>query len=507
MERHDAVVIGSGPNGLAAAITLARAGRSVLVLEAADRFGGAVATAELTKPGFAHDLFSAVHPAGAASPVFASMPLADHGLEWVEPPVALAHPLDDGRAAALVRDLGVTVDVLESLAPGDGRAWSELVSPWLAAGDALRRTLLGGFPPLLPGARLALELGLEQTLELARVALMPVRALGAELFTSPHARAWLYGTALHSDLAPSASGSAVFAVYLHVLGHLVGWPSPRGGAGALTDALVGHLCALGGQARVNRRVERIVSGRGRVAGVVTAGGERVRADIVVADVTPPALIALAGRAFDPGYRRKLGRFRFGPPTFKVDWALDGVVPWTAAPARSAGTVHVGGGPEELEQWRRELDAGVVSERPFVLFGQQSLADPSRAPAGHHTGWAYTHVPAGVDWEVHADREVDRVEAQIERFAPGFRDRIVGRHVMAPGELQRRNANLVDGDVGNGSYDVDQLLFRPVPSLSPYRTPVRGLYLGSAAAFPGAAVHGVAGAAAARAAVWESRLRW
>ncbi len=479
----------------------------MLVLEAADRFGGAVATAELTRPGFAHDLFSAVHPAGAASPVFQSMPLADHGLEWVEPPVAVAHPMDDGRAAALHRDLGATVDVLESLAPGDGRAWADLVTPWLAAGDALRHTLLGGFPPLVPGARLALSLGLEQTLELARVALMPVRALGAELFSGQHARAWLHGTALHSDLAPSASGSAIFAVYLHVLGHLVGWPSPRGGAGALTDALVGHLRSLGGRARVNARVERVVSGHGRVAGVVTAGGERVRADIVVADVTPPALIALAGRAFDPGYRRKLARFRLGPPTFKVDWALDGVVPWTAEQARSAGTVHVGGGPGELEQWMRELDAGVVPDRPFVLFGQQSLADPTRAPAGHHTGWGYTHVPAGVDWDVHADQQVDRMEAQIERFAPGFRDRVIARHVMAPADLERRNANLIEGDKGNGSYDVDQLLFRPVPALSPYRTPVRGLYLGSAAAFPGAAVHGVAGAAAARTALWESRLRW
>ena len=507
MERYDAAVIGSGPNGLAAAVTLARAGRSVLVLEAANRFGGGVATAELTKPGFAHDVFSAVHPAGAASPVFGSMPLADHGLEWVDPPVAVAHPMDDGRAAALYRDLDRTVDLLESLAHGDGHAWSDLVSPWLASGDALRRTLLGGFPPVVSGARLALSLGPEQTLELARVTLMPVRALGAELFSSPHARAWLYGTALHSALAPSASGSAIFAVYLHVLGHLVGWPSPRGGAGALSDALVGYLRSLGGQARVNARVERVVSGHGRVAGVVTASGERVRADIVVADVTPPALIALAGRAFDPGYRRKLARFRLGPATFKVDWALDGVVPWTAAPARSAGTVHVGGGLGDLEQWMRELDAGVLPERPFVLFGQQSLADPTRAPAGHHTGWGYTHVPAGVDWAARGDEQVDRMEAQIERFAPGFRDRVIARHVMTPGDLQRRNANLIDGDKGNGSYDLDQLLFRPVPSLSPYRTPVRGLYLGSAAAFPGAAVHGVPGAAAARTALWESRLRW
>jgi phytoene dehydrogenase-like protein len=507
VERFDAVVIGSGPNGLTAAITLARAGRSVLVLEAQPRLGGAVATAELTLPGFAHDVFSAVYPAGAASPVFARMPLADHGLQWVQPAVSMAHPMPDGRAAALYADLNATVDSLEALQPGDGTAWAGFATPYLDAINPLRKVLLGGFPPLLSGLRLVAALGLEQTLEFARLLLLPADAFTDELFTGEHAKAWVFGSVFHGDQPPTAPGSAITGVYLQLLGHAVGWPSPRGGAGALVDALVGYLRSLGGETRVNACVERIVAARGRVAGVTTAAGDRVRADLVVADLTPQALSALAGSALPEGYRRRLARFRYGPHTLKLDWALDGPVPWSASAARLAGTVHVCGPAPEMIAAHRQLGAGELPDRPFVLFGQQSVADPSRAPDGKHTGWGYTRAPRDIDWSQHTDAHVDRVEAQVERFAPGFRDRILARHVMVPRDLSARNANLVSGDVGGGTYALDQLIFRPVPSLLPYRTPVRGLYLGSASAFPGGAVHGIPGAAAARYALMESRLPW
>lgn len=506
MERVDAVVVGSGPNGLAAAIALARAGRSVLVLEAQPRLGGGVATDELTLPGFAHDVFSAVYPAAAASPVFSRMPLAEHGLTWVQPEVSMAHPMPDGTAGALHRDLALTAGSLDALCPGDGRAWARFATPYLDAFGPLRKVLLGGFPPVVPALRLLAAIGLDQVLELARLLLLPADAFARETFSGPHATAWIFGSVFHGDQPPTTPGSAITGVYLHLLGHAVGWPSPRGGAGALTDALVGYLRSLGGRTRTDARVERIVGAHGRLAGVVTAGGDRVRADIVIADVPPHALSRLAGDLLPGGYRDRLERFRYGPNTVKVDWALDGPVPWTADAARRAGTVHVAGPPEEMVLAHRQLGAGELPERPFVLFGQQSVADPTRAPEGAHTGWAYTRAPSGVDWRLHADAHVDRMEAQVERFAPGFRDRVLARHVMTPGDLERRNESLVGGDVGGGSYALDQIIFRPVPSLLPYRTPLRGLYLGSASAFPGGAVHGVPGNAAARYALTESRLR-
>jgi phytoene dehydrogenase-like protein len=371
----------------------------------------------------------------------------------------------------------------------------------------LRKVLLGGFPPVVPALRLAAALGLDQTLELARLLLLPADAFTAELFSGPHATAWIYGSVFHGDQPPTTAGSAITGVYLHLLGHVVGWPSPRGGAAALVDALVGYLRSLGGATRVDARVDRIVGARGRVAGVVTSGGDRVRADMVIADVTPHALSRLAGDLLPVGYRRKLERFRYGHNTLKVDWALAGPVPWTAEAARRAGTVHAGGTPDEMVAGHRQLSAGQTPERPFVLFGQQSLADPSRAPEGRHTGWAYTRVPPGLDGSS-VEAHVARMEAQVERFAPGFHDCILARHVMAPSDLEQLNSNLPGGDVGGGTYALDQLIFRPVPSLLPYRTPLRGLFLGSASAFPGGAVHGVPGAAAARYALAASRLpRW
>jgi phytoene dehydrogenase-like protein len=501
---YDALVVGSGPNGLTSAITLAQAGWRVLVLEAAGRPGGALATEELTLAGFRHDTFSAVYPAAAASPVFARMPLGDHGLRWIHPPACLAHPLADGTAVTLYRDVDRTADSLDAVHRGDGERWRDFAAPFMRHFDALRETMLAGFPPIRGPVRLAAGLGPRGVLDFARLLLMPARALGEELFEGEGSRAWLYGSAMHSDVPPSGAGSAIVATYLHLLGHGAGWPSPEGGADSLAQALVSLLSELGGEVRTGARVTRLAAERGRMVGVELEEGERVAAPVVVADVMPSALATLAAEALPVAYARALRRFRPGPATLKVDWALDGPIPWAAEAVREAGTVHVGG--SEAEMLTLAAMSDTLPERPFLLLGQQSIADPSRAPAGRHTAWAYTHGPRSADWDAVRDRHVQRTEAQVERFAPGFRERILARHVLSPADLQRRNVNLVDGDVSGGSNTLDQLIFRPVASLAPYRTPVRGLYLGSAATFPGAAVHGVPGHAAARLALVESRVR-
>jgi phytoene dehydrogenase-like protein len=506
-----AVVIGAGPNGLAAAIALARAGREVTVLEAADAPGGAVRTEELTLPGFRHDTFSSVYPAAAASPVFSGMPLDRFGLEWVHPEACSAHPLPDGRALALYRDLDRTAERLNAAQPGDGDAWRAFVTPMLDAFEAIRATMLSGFPPLTGPLKLLQSAG---PVGLARfAALLPgsAQGLGRRLFESPDARAWLYGAAGHGDVPPTGPGSAIAAAYLNLLGHAVGWPSPKGGAQALIDALVGYLAELGGGVRTGALVTRVEVAHGRVSGVRLAGGEHVAAETVIADVMPHALVRLAGEHLGSVYRRLLGRYTYGLATVKVDWALEGPIPWLAQAVRGAGTVHVGGSEEEVVATLAASARGLPA-RPFLLLGQQSVADPTRAPEGRHTAWAYTHGPqVGVDWAGELDRHVERMEAQVERYAPGFRDRVLARHVLGPAGLQARNPNLVGGDVGGGTYRLDQVIFRPAPSPSPYRTPLRGLYLGSSATFPGGAVHGVCGDAAANAALaddsaWRRAIR-
>jgi phytoene dehydrogenase-like protein len=498
----DAVVIGSGPNGLAAAIRLAEAGRSVVVLEAADHYGGAVRTEELTLPGFRHDTFSSVYPAGAASPVFARMPLARHGLEWVHPAACYAAPLPDGvPAGVLHRSVAETAASLDAIHAGDGEAWASFAQPFVDAWDGLRATMLSGFPPVGGPLKLLTQAGPLGTLRFTRLLAESTVGLGRRLFDDGGTRAWLYGAAMHGDTPPSSPGGAIAAAYLNLLGHTVGWPSPRGGAGRLADALVGYLESLGGEVRTGARVERVVVRDGRVVGVGVAGGEEVSASIVVADVMPHALAAMTGDALGGWYRALLERYVYGASTLKVDWALDGPIPWTDPAVRGAGTVHVGGLEDEFLATIDASERG-LPERPFLLLGQQSVADPTRAPAGKHTAWAYTHGPQSLDWSDDATVEVHtaRVEAQVERYAPGFRDLILARHVLSPGSLEARNANLVNGDVGGGSYTLRQVLFRPLPKLSPYRTPVKGLFLGSAATFPGGAVHGVPGDAAARAAL-------
>lgn len=499
---YDALVVGSGPNGLAAAITLARAGRRVLVLEAAARAGGAVLSEELTLPGFVHDSFSSVYPAGAASPVFAEMPLEQHGLRWMHPEACLAHPLPDGRAAVLYRDLERTATSLDQLHAGDGERWQQFAAPYVQHFPALRCAMLTGFPPLRGGLALASGIGPRGTAAFAGLLVRSAQALGEQLFTDEGARAWLYGSAMHSDVAPSRRGSAIAAAYLNLLGHGAGWPSPEGGAGRLSGALISYLRSLGGELRTEALVTRIAGERGRVRGVELAGGERLSAPLVIADVMPSALAALAAEALPSRYTRALHRYRMGPATLKIDWALEGPIPWTAAQARTAGTVHVCGSAAEVLR-SAELAAG-LPERPFMLLGQQSIADPSRAPAGKHTAWAYTHACDAVALERDRERHLERMEEQIERFAPGFRERIMARHVLGPADLHARNANLLNGDVGGGSYLLRQLIFRPVPSFAPYRTPLRGLYIGSAATFPGGGVHGVPGRAAARLALFQER---
>jgi phytoene dehydrogenase-like protein len=500
-----ALVVGSGPNGLAAAIALAQAGRDVTVLEAADRAGGAVATEELTLPGFLHDTFSAVYPATVASPVFARMPLERHGLRWVHPRRCYAHPLSDGRAGALSVDIGETAATLDALHPGDGEAWQRFATPYVEHFGAWRATLLHGFPPVLGPARLLAAHGLTGVLDLAKLLLTPAQSLAYRLFSADGARAWLYGSAMHGDAPPKSAGSAIAAVHLNVMGHAVGWPSPEGGSGRLAEALVAYLRSLGGTVRTSAPVVRVGVERGRAVGVELADGERLPGRLIVADVTPGGLLRLAGHALDGRYAAELRGWRRGPATLKVDWALDGPIPWTAPEAREAGTVHVGGAEAEVLEALSPVGGG-LHERPFMLLGQQSLADPTRAPSGKHTAWAYTHGPAEADWAAETERHVERMEAQVERFAPGFRELILARHVQAPADLERRNPNLEDGDVGAGSYELDQVVFRPVPRLNPYRTPVRGLYIGSASTFPGGAVHGICGHAAARYALLEGRAR-
>ena len=491
-----AIVIGGGPNGIAAAIRLAEAGHEVLVCEAEDHVGGAVRTEELTLPGFHHDTFSAVYPAGAASPVFARMPLERHGLEWVAPEVCFTNPLPDGRAAALYQSLEHTAESLNQFHAGDGDKWVTFAKPFLDAFPTVRDTMLAGFPPLVGPLKMLARRGPLHLLRFSRLLPESSASLGGRLFGSSAARAWLHGAAMHGDTPPDGAGSAIAGFYLNLLGHAVGWPSPKGGAGRLMDALVGYLGELGGTVRTGAPVTRILAGDRGVKGVEIAGGERLDADVVIADVMPHALLRMAGDQLDGTYRSMMARYRYGASTFKVDWALDGPIPWTNEETRRAGTIHLAGDEQDL------LDAVTAShtrlpERPFLILGQQSVADPTRAPEGKHTAWAYTHGPPGwTDWE----GEIERVEAQVERFAPGFRDRILARHVLDARDLEDRNQNLVRGDVGGGSYRLRQVVVRPVPKLSPYATPIPGLFLGSAATFPGGAVHGVPGDAAARAAL-------
>ena len=478
MSTPDAVVVGSGPNGLAAAITLARTGRSVTVLEAADHFGGGTRCEELTLPGFVHDVCSAVHPLAAAAPFFADLPLADHGLRWLHPRAPAAHPLPDGTAAVLERSIDATAT---GLGDRDGRAWRRLVGPLVARWDALVETLLGPLVRVPAHPVVLARFGLR--------AAWPATALARRAFAGEAARGLFAGLAAHAILDLHSPLTASFGLTFAATAHAVGWPVPAGGSQRIADALVSCLRGLGGE---------VVAGQ-RVASLADLPPART----VLFDLTPRQVLAIAGDRLRPGYRRRLSHYRYGPGSFKLDYALDGPVPWRAESCTGAAAVHLGGTLDEVAAAEREVARGHQAERPYVLCAQPSLFDPSRAPDGKHTFWAYCHVPNGSTVDM-----TKAVEDQIERFAPGFRDRVLARHVMTPADLERHNANAVGGDVAGGSHGGLQLMARPVLSTNPYRLPIEGMaaYLCSSSTPPGAGVHGMCGWWAAQAALHDEEGR-
>jgi len=468
---RDAVVVGSGPNGLAAAIALARAGRSVTVLEANDTIGGGARSAELTLPGFTHDICSAIHPLGRASPFFAGLPLAAHGLEWIEPPIAIAHPLDDGSAALVRRDLEATAAGLGE----DGRAYARLIGPIARDWDTLVRELLG---PIRIGAPIRHPIAVPR---FGLQALQPATWL-ARRFRTARAGALLAGVAAHSMLPIEQPVTGAFALSLLASAHAVGWPIPRGGSQQITDALAAHLTTdLRGE---------IVTGR-RVASMSDLPRHRA----VLFDVTPRQLLAIAGPRLRGAYACQLRRYRYGPGTFKLDLALDGPIPWRNPDVNQAGTVHLGGSADEIAAAQRAVAHGKVSRRPFVILAQPSRFDPSRAPDGRHTVWAYCHLPAGSTADM-----TDAILAQVERFAPGFRERVLALHAMGPAAIEAHNANYIGGDINGGAQDLWQLFTRPAWRLDPYSTPDSRIFICSSSTPPGGGVHGLCGAHAAASAL-------
>ncbi|MFD0310483.1 phytoene desaturase family protein [Streptomyces sp. NPDC127119] len=512
----DAVVVGAGPNGLVAANLLADEGWSVEVLEEQDEPGGAVRHDHGVDPDFTNDLFSSFYPLAAASPVLSGLHLERYGLRWSHAPRVLAHPLSDGRCAVLGRDLDDTAASLDVFADGDGDAWRELHRVWERLRPDLLEALFTPFPPVRAGARLALRLRTAGGLRLARSMILPVRRLGEEEFRGEGGRLLLAGNALHADLAPEAAGSGGFGWLMSMLGQTYGFPVPVGGSGALIGALTRRLEEHGGVLRCGERVSRVVVREGRAVAVRTAGGETVSAGrAVLADVSAPALYGELVDSADlpPQVLADLRRFQWDFATFKVDWALDGSVPWQAPGAVGAGTVHLADGVDELTRFAAQVAMGQVPDRPFALFGQMTTADPTRSPEGTESAWAYTHVPhrikgdAGDDgltgsWDTREQELMaDRVERQVERFAPGFRSLIRARRVLAPPTLQALDANLHGGAINGGTTALhQQLVFRPVPGTGRPETPVKGLYLASASAHPGGGVHGAPGSNAARAAL-------
>jgi phytoene dehydrogenase-like protein len=459
----NACVIGAGPNGLAAGIVLAQAGLQVDVLEAESTAGGAARTLELTLPGFRHDFGSAVYPLGAGSPFFSSLPLGEHGLEWIHSPATVAHPLDDGTAVTLWRDLGETKDSLGT----DGMAWEKLMLPFVErwkefAPEVLRPVSLIPKHPWL----------------MARFGMIGLRSAKdvASRFRNQRTRALFAGLAAHSFLGLDEPLSAAFAMMMAVPAHAVGWPIPRGGAQSLTDALCGILSTFRGKVKTSSPVDSLES----------LGNY----ELLLCNLTPRQMIKIGGQRLSESYKRRLGKHRYGPGVFKVDYALNGPIPWKAADCQRAATVHLGGSFEEIAASEKAVRNGEHAERPFVLLVQPSLFDSSRAPAGKHTAWAYCHVPNGSKVNI-----LERLENQIKRFAPSFRECVLARHVFSPESLEGMDANLVGGDVGGGALDLRQFLFRP--TWRQYATSARDIYICSASTPPGGGVHGMCGYHAAK----------
>jgi phytoene dehydrogenase-like protein len=522
--RHDAVVVGAGPNGLAAANRLADAGWSVLLLEAQPEVGGAVRSDRELDPDFVHDTFSAFYPLAAASRGLAAFRLEEHGLVWRHAPAVFGHPLPDGRWAMLHRDRQVTARLMDEQHAGDGQAWLDLCGVWDRVGDQLVAALLAPFPPVGPGLSVLARLPGAGGLDLVKTLLTPAVELGRRGFGGKAAGLLIAGNAGHADLPLDAPGSGVFGLLLTMLGQTVGFPVPEGGAGRLTGALARRLESRGGEIRCHSEVEHVIVERGRAVGVVTTDGRRYDAGrAVVADVSATRLFGgLVDAAHLPSrVSRGMRDFQLDPGTVKVDWALDGPVPWASAPPYAPGTFHVADSVPEMTQSLGQVMAGLVPAQPFMLAGQMTTADPTRSPAGTESIWAYTHVPqpgqtvgdageGGVRgvWDgSDCERFADRMQARIERLAPGFGSRIRARRVLGPRELEARNANLVGGAINGGTAQLHQQLFlRPVPGLlGRPETGIRGLYLGSASAHPGGGVHGAPGLNAARAALLHHRL--
>jgi phytoene dehydrogenase-like protein len=465
-------VIGSGPNGLTGAIVLAKAGIPTTLIEAAPSIGGGTRSLELTLPGFLHDVCSAVHPMAAASPAFASFPLAEHGLEWIQPPLPLAHPLDDGSAAVLANSLESTCERLGE----DGAAYRRTLAPFVRRWPELVAEILR---PMVhfPASPLLLA-------RFGALALWPAASTARRLFRTEAARSLFAGLAAHSVLPLEEYGSAAIAWVLGAAAHGGGWPIPRGGSQRIANALASYFESLGGRIVTNTTVRSL--------------DECDDAGIVLCDVTPRQFLELAGDRVPGSFRRQLEVYRYGPGVFKIDWALNAPIPWRSSECALAGTVHVGGSLDEVAASERAAPEGNLPERPFVLLAQPSLFDPSRAPAGQHTAWAYCHVPnaSTADMTIH-------IESQVERFAPGFRDTILTRHTFTAMELQSHNANLVGGDITGGAQDLRQLVLRPTRKL--YRTPLTGVYLCSSSTPPGGGVHGMCGFHAAQVALRERRM--
>jgi phytoene dehydrogenase-like protein len=468
MGRLDAVVVGSGPNGLAAAVRIAQAGRSVLVLESQPEVGGGARTEELTLPGFLHDTFSAVHPLGVGAPYLRSLPLEAHGLEWIHPPAPLAHPLDEAPPALLEQSFEATGATLG----GDGDRWRALMEPLVDRWDELSVDALAPlrFPhhPLLLG-----RFGLR--------AFQSSDGLSRRTFRHEPAQALFAGIAAHAAVPLNRLATAAFGLILGAAGHAVGWPIPRGGSGKITGALASYLRSLGGEIQTDVHVRSLA--------------ELPPSRTVFFDVTTHQLLQIVGDRLPEHYRRRAARFRYGPGVFKLDWALAAPIPWRSPECARAGTVHLGGTREEMSRSLQTVWGGKPSRDPYCLVAQPSLFDPTRAPPGRHVAWGYCHVPNGCDLDVS-----EQIEAQMERFAPGFRDLILARHAMRPSELERRNPNLVGGDINGGAAVLGQMFLRPVLARSPYTLPAKGLYLCSASTPPGGGVHGMCGFHAVEAAL-------
>jgi phytoene dehydrogenase-like protein len=465
---HDAVIVGAGPNGLAAGITLARAGKSVLVLEAKETIGGGTRSADLTLPGFVHDICSALHPLGVASPFFRDLPLDQYGLEWVYPTASLAHPLDDGTAVMLE---GTVAETAANLGP-DAAAYRRLMGPLVDGWQGLLDDVLG--PLRFPA----------HPLRMARfgvAALLPAATLARTVFRGERARAVFAGMAAHAMIPLTQPATAAFGLILGLVAHAIGWPMARGGSQRIADALGAHLESLGGE---------ILTGS-----VVYSIRDLPQARATLFDTSPRQLVQIAGDRLPVGYRDALSRYRYGPGVFKVDYALDGPIPWRAEECLRAGTVHIGGTLEEIAQGEAAVWRGEHPEWPYVLLAQQSLFDATRAPEGKHTAWAYCHVPHGSTEDM-----TERIEAQLERFAPGFQDRVLARSTFTAAEMEAYNPNYVGGDINAGVQDLRQFFTRPVIRVNPYTTPVQGLYLCSSSTPPGGGVHGLCGMYAAEAAL-------